>query len=100
MSTDTVHLTQAAKDLLGEPDIVRVSAIQARRWIFYPRAKQALDRLNLLVDHPRGTRMPSVAIYGDSGMGKTMIWKNSATTTPPVLIRRPAYRLYRSWQSR
>jgi hypothetical protein len=23
--------------------------------------------------HPRSTRMPSVAIYGDSGMGKTMI---------------------------
>ncbi|MER9152775.1 TniB family NTP-binding protein [Mesorhizobium opportunistum] len=41
--------------------------------MFYPRAKQALDRLNLLVDHPCGTRIPSVAIYGDSGMGKTMI---------------------------
>ncbi|WP_258589766.1 TniB family NTP-binding protein [Mesorhizobium sp. AR02] len=82
MSRDNVHLTQAAKDLLGEPDIVRVRAIQARRWIFYPRAKQALDRLHLLVDHPRGTRMPSVAIYGDSGMGKTMILEKFCDNNP------------------
>ncbi|MER9032722.1 TniB family NTP-binding protein [Mesorhizobium sp. M0674] len=82
MSTDNVHLTQAAKDLLGEPDIVRVRAIQPRRWIFYPRAKQALDRLNLLVDHPRGTRMPSVAIYGDSGMGKRMIMEKFCDSNP------------------
>ncbi|WP_292625541.1 TniB family NTP-binding protein [Mesorhizobium sp.] len=100
MSTDNVHLTQAAKDLLGEPDIVRVRAIQARRWIFYPRAKQALDRLNLLVDHPRGTRMPSVAIYGDSGMGKTMIMEKFCDNNPPDLIRRPVFRLCRFWRSR
>ncbi|MDE4589150.1 TniB family NTP-binding protein [Sinorhizobium meliloti] len=43
--------------------------------VLYARAKQALDRLNQLLDHSRGTRMPSVAIYGDSGMGKTMIMK-------------------------
>ncbi|WP_246707535.1 TniB family NTP-binding protein [Mesorhizobium sp. NZP2077] len=78
----TIHLTQAAKDLLSEPDVLRVRAIQARRWIFYPRAKQALDRLNLLVDHPRGTRMPSVAIYGDSGMGKTMILEKFCDNNP------------------
>nr|WP_245269096.1 TniB family NTP-binding protein [Mesorhizobium sp. WSM2561] len=50
--------------------------------MFYPRAKQALDRLNLLVDHPRGTRMPSVAIYGDSGMGKTMILEKFCDNNP------------------
>jgi hypothetical protein len=38
--------------------------------VLYPRAKQALDRLSLLLDHPRGTRLPSVAIYGDSGIGQ------------------------------
>ena len=82
MTLDNIHLTQAAKDLLGEPDFLRVRAIKARRWIFYPRAKQALDRLNLLVDHPRGTRMPSVAIYGDSGMGKTMIMEKFCDNNP------------------
>jgi hypothetical protein len=45
--------------------------------------KQALDRLSRLLDHPRGTRMPSVAIYGDSGMGKTMIMKRFRDEHPP-----------------
>lgn len=82
MTLDNIHLTQAAKDLLGEPDILRVRAIKARRWIFYPRAKQALDRLNVLLDHPRGTRMPSIAIYGDSGMGNTMIMEKFCDNNP------------------
>nr|WP_284452416.1 TniB family NTP-binding protein [Mesorhizobium sp. WSM4875] len=82
LTLDNIHLTQAAKDFLGEPDILRVRAIKARRWIFYPRAKQALDRLNLLLDHPRGTRMPSIAIYGDSGMGKTMIMEKFCDNNP------------------
>ena len=49
----------------------------------YPRAKQALDHLSRLIDHPRGTRMPSVAAYGDSGMGKTMIMERFRDDNPP-----------------
>jgi len=41
--------------------------------------------LSLLLDHPRGTRMPSVAIYGDSGMGKTMIMKRFGAEPPATL---------------
>lgn len=52
--------------------------------VLYARAKQALDRLNQLLDHSRGTRMPSVAIYGDSGMGKTMIMKRFRAQHPPT----------------
>jgi len=38
-----------------------------------PTLAQALDQLEHLLNHPRTTRMPSLAIYGDSGMGKSMI---------------------------
>ncbi|MEY9101097.1 putative ATPase [Sinorhizobium fredii] len=75
MNTEISHLTANAAALLGEADKQCIREIRSRRWLVYPRAKQVLDRLNLLVDHPRGTRMPSIAIYGDSGMGKTMIMK-------------------------
>nr|WP_246710303.1 MULTISPECIES: TniB family NTP-binding protein [unclassified Martelella] len=78
MNDEPSHLTAGAAALLAETDERRVRAIRSRRWVLYPRAKQALDRLSAFVDHPRGTRMPSVAIYGDSGMGKTMIMKRSA----------------------
>ena len=66
-----------------ETDERRIRAIRSRRWVLYPRAKQALARLSALLDHPRGTRMPLIAIYGDSGMGKTMIMKRFRDEHPP-----------------
>ena len=77
------HLTSSAAALLAEHDERRIRAIRSRRWVLYPRAKQALDRLHGLLDQPRGTRMPSIAIYGDSGMGKTMIMKQFRDEHPP-----------------
>ena len=83
MNDEISHLTAGAAALLSESDERRIRAIRSRRWVLYPRAKQALDRLSALLDHPRGTRMPSVAIYGDSGMGKTMIMKRFRDEHPP-----------------
>lgn len=83
MTNTTPHLTAGAAALLAEPQAARIRAMRSRRWVFYPRAKQALDRLDALLDHPRGTRMPSIAIYGDSGMGKTMIMKRFRDEHPP-----------------
>ena len=83
MNDEISHLTAGAAALLVETDERRVRAIRSRRWVLYPRAKQALDRLSALLDHPRGTRMPSIAIYGDSGMGKTMIMKRFRDQHPP-----------------
>ena len=83
MNNDFAHLTPSAADLLSEPSEKRIRTIKSRRWVLYPRAKQALDHLNRLIDHPRGTRMPSVAVYGDSGMGKTMIMERFRDDNPP-----------------
>lgn len=86
---DTIpHLTADAAALLSETNTGRIRAIRSRRWVLYPRAKQALDRLEAFLEHPMGTRMPSVAIYGDSGMGKTMIMKRFRDQHPPVFDRR------------
>jgi hypothetical protein len=51
----------------------RVYFIQSKRWIAYPKAVEILDHLSNLLKHPRTTRMPSVVVYGDSGMGKSML---------------------------
>lgn len=83
MTDTTPHLTAGAAVLLAEPQAARIRAMRSRRWVLYPRAKQALGRLDALLDHPRGTRMPSIAIYGDSGMGKTMIMKRFRDQHPP-----------------
>ncbi len=84
MTTDLSHLTPAASQLLAESNAKRVRAVLAERWVNYPRAGQILQILNRLVDHPRTTRMPSIAIYGDSGMGKTMIMEKFRREHPPL----------------
>ena len=67
------HLTdEAANVLLGTPD-ERVYFIQSKRWIAYPKGVQILDHLSKMLKHPRTTRMPSLIVYGDSGMGKSML---------------------------
>jgi hypothetical protein len=39
--------------------------------------------LEQILDHPRTTRMPSIAIFGDSGMGRTMLMRKFCTDHPP-----------------
>ena len=51
----------------------RIAQLREDRWIDYPRAIEALDALEILLTTPPRTRMPCLLIYGDSGMGKTML---------------------------
>jgi hypothetical protein len=67
------HLTEEAWEALAARSEDRVYFIQSKRWIAYPKSRQILEHLEKLLLHPRTTRMPSVAIYGDSGMGKSML---------------------------
>ena len=67
------HLTDEAEAILTASIDERLYFILSKRWIPYPKAMEILDHLNRLLRHPRTTRMPSVVVYGDSGMGKSML---------------------------
>jgi hypothetical protein len=67
------HLTPAARQLLELTDAERIARIRADRWVDYPRAALALGKLADLLDAPPRARMPNLLVWGDSGMGKTMI---------------------------
>ncbi len=82
------HLTVATAELLNLSNDLRTREIQSERWVHYPRAKAALVALGRLTAHPRTTRMPSLAIYGDSGMGKTMLMQRFCDDHPPLLDQR------------
>ena len=77
------QLTASAAEFLSAPNERRIRAILSERWVHYPRAGQAIQVLSRLLDHPRTTRMPSIAVYGDSGMGKTMIMEKFRRDHPP-----------------
>lgn len=84
MNPSHAHLTPAIAELLASSDSERITVIREERWITFPRARLALDALNTLLARPRTTRMRSIAVYADSGMGKTMLMDRFKRAHPSV----------------
>ena len=87
MSHEHSHLAPSAASLLSRTDSDRIAAIREERWITYPRARLSLELVDELLDRPRTTRMPSLAIYANSGMGKTMLMERFRRAHPAVYDR-------------
>lgn len=51
----------------------RVERIRADRWIGYPKAVEAVDKLEALLGWPRKQRMPNLLLVGPTNNGKSMI---------------------------
>lgn len=66
----------------------RVTAILTERWINYPRAAFALQRLEHLLQHPPRDRMPCLLLFGATGMGKTKILRKFIRDHPALLNTR------------
>lgn len=73
MDEDFGHLFPASRPIAALSPEERIRRIRADRWINYPRAQQALAKLEELIAFPQRARMPNLLIVGASGMGKTMI---------------------------
>lgn len=82
VSEEPGHTNTATTELLSLPKVQRIREIKSERWVNYPRARQATHILERVLDHPRTTRMPSIAIFGDSGMGKTMLMEKFCSEHP------------------
>lgn len=67
------HLSPAAREIAKLPDAERITRIRADRWIGYPRAIEALARLDELLNWPDKQRMPNLLIVGPTNNGKSMI---------------------------
>ncbi len=67
------HLTDEAANVLAGAIDERFYFIQSKRLDRLSKSRPHLDHLNKLLKHPRTTRMPSLIVYGDSGMGKSML---------------------------
>lgn len=73
MSAEPPHLQGPHKATAQLSDSERIVWIRQERWIQYPRAERILYCLADLIDYPPRDRMPSLVIYGATGMGKTRI---------------------------
>lgn len=70
---DLRHLKTAAQTAARLPNDERVDRIRRDRWIGYPKANKAVERLNALLKWPRKQRMPNLLIVGPTNNGKSMI---------------------------
>ncbi|WP_323815846.1 TniB family NTP-binding protein [Cellvibrio sp. NN19] len=77
------HLNEAAAKLLDLNKDERIERIRAARWIGYPSAKKALDKLEDLLTYPKSHRMPNLLIVGDTNNGKTMLVKRFCSLHEP-----------------
>ena len=73
MSLDLTHLARPAKEQAFLDTKSRIKLVQTARWVGFERAQLAVDELERRYHYPSCARMPCLLLYGDSGMGKTMI---------------------------
>jgi Cdc6-like AAA superfamily ATPase len=103
MAGDEVDPEEEREWLAGAGERERIAYVRTERWITYPRAAAILDQMQLLLDHPRNSRMPSLLIVGESGIGKTQLdlkfcrdhppgfdEKNLRSISPVVSLQMPA----------
>lgn len=70
---DLSHLTSTAQVAAVLSNDERIQRIRSDRWIGYPRALEAIDRLEDLFSWPEKQRMPNLLIIGPTNNGKSMI---------------------------
>ena len=79
---DLSHLLPAAQGLARLPADERIHRLRADRWIGYPRAVEALNRLETLYAWPNKQRMPNLLLVGPTNNGKSMIVEKFRRTHP------------------
>lgn len=81
---DLSHLHASAQVLARLPGPERIQRIRADRWIGYPRAVEALVRLETLLEWPAKQRMPNLLLVGPTNNGKSMIIEKFQRRHPAV----------------
>ncbi|MFA7767816.1 TniB family NTP-binding protein [Streptomyces sp. NRRL S-448] len=83
-TVDLAHLRPAAQQIARLPNGERLRYGRADRWIGYPRATEALEWLETLLDWPAKQRMPNLLLIGPTNNGKLMIVEKFRRSHPPI----------------
>lgn len=84
VAEDLGHLHPSARAVARLPGAERLRHVRAERWIGYPRANAALERLERLYSSPPRQRMPNLLLTGPTNNGKSMIVEKFRRTYPSV----------------
>lgn len=81
---DLTHLHPVSREVARLPTAERLHRIRADRWIGYPKAVDAVERLEMLFRWPRKQRMPNLLLVGPTNNGKSMVVERIRRQHPPV----------------
>ena len=73
MTLDLSHLASSVKEEAFHDAPTRIRFVQTARWVEFARGRLALEELERRYHYPSCARMPCMLLYGESGMGKTML---------------------------
>jgi hypothetical protein len=81
---DLLHLIPSMQKMAMLPATERIQRIRVDRWIGYPKAITALEKLEDLLNWPSKQRMPNLLIVGPTNNGKSMIIEKFRRTYPRI----------------
>ena len=79
------HLHPAAQPVARLPAAERVQRIRADRWIGYPKAVEAVERLETMLGWPAKQRMPNLLLVGPPRPDSS-----ERSARPPCSVPEPA----------
>jgi hypothetical protein len=88
MTEEFSHLQASARRYIAESDDGRIRRIRTDRWITYERAEAALGALHDVLQFPKRTRMPNLALVGPTNNGKTMVIEKFRRAHPVIEANR------------
>lgn len=83
---DLSHLLPSVQVQARLPADERIRHVRAERWIGYPRALAALERLETLFSWPSRQRMPNLLLIGPTNNGKSMLIEKFRRSHPPRVL--------------
>ena len=63
---------------------IRIAYVKKERWFPYMRANALLKKIDELIEHPQGFRMPCLAVVGRPNCGKTMVLRQVTSRHPKI----------------
>lgn len=77
------HLSPETKLILEKSVEEKVNWVSRARWIAYPEATAAINRLEDMLTHPQQHRMPGLRIISESNNGKSHLIEEFSVRHPP-----------------
>lgn len=84
MTDPYAHLAPSAREVITLPAAERIARIRSKRFTEYPRCRYVLDLMAEQLERPKGSIKLDLLIWGESGQGKSTIFRKHLRDHPAL----------------